>query len=137
MLLNLKNSHKYLQQRTIWLDDLENLLTANRVKRFAFAEKISKIRSEKKNKDAEDNEEEPIVELTNVPRQLLEVWGSFWRDVMISASGSQVPLVNIDRIKNHPVSWQAAWVFLRNSNGYKHRKEYRPHGQVCQSPFAF
>ena len=98
--LNLKNSSKFLKQRATWLDDLEKLLPANRVKRFAYAEKISKIKSKKKRKETEENAEiKSIVELTNVPRQMLEVWSSFWRDVMISASGSQVPLVNIDHTK--------------------------------------
>jgi len=99
--LSLKNSDKFMKQRAAWLNELEKLLPANRVKRFAYAEKISKIKSrKKKRKETEENDEnETIVELTNVPRQLLEVWSSFWRDVMISASGSLVPLVNIDHAK--------------------------------------
>src|SRR3989304_7738063 len=31
--------------------------------------------------------------------QVLEIWGSFWRDVMIAASGSKVSLVNIDKTR--------------------------------------
>ncbi|MFN2216179.1 MAG: ATP-binding protein [Anaerolineales bacterium] len=98
--LSLRNSPDFLKQRENWLNDLASLLPAGRVKRFAYAEKLSKVRISKKKNDEEekDQDNEASLELTNIPRQALETWGSFWRDVMITASGSQVPLVNIDRI---------------------------------------
>jgi DNA polymerase III subunit delta' len=98
--LSLKNSPDFLMQREVWLNDLMKLLPANRVKRFAYAEKLSKTRfPKKKGRDTEeDDENEVSVELSNIPRQVLETWGSFWRDVMIAASGSHVPLVNIDQL---------------------------------------
>ena len=94
--LRLKNSPDFLKLRSKWLDDLEMLLPADRVTRFEYVENLSRSRTNKK-KGISDDEKEANVEVTNIPRQVLELWGSFWRDVMISSSGSQVPLVNIDR----------------------------------------
>lgn len=59
------------------LDDLQKLLSASRVDKFAYAEKLAK------DKDA--------------MRQTLLVWESFWRDVFLSASKADSPLANVDR----------------------------------------
>ena len=53
------------------------LSTATRVDKFAYAEKLVK------DKDA--------------MRNVLLLWLSFWRDVLLCAGGSSVPLANIDR----------------------------------------
>ncbi|UYN92649.1 MAG: DNA polymerase III subunit [Anaerolineales bacterium] len=66
-----------LESRGQWLDALHDLLSANRVKRFAFADKASKDRQQLKN--------------------MLLVWLSFWRDVLVGASGAGVALANVDR----------------------------------------
>ncbi|MEW5940604.1 MAG: DNA polymerase III subunit delta' C-terminal domain-containing protein, partial [Chloroflexota bacterium] len=67
---------KFRQER---LDDLQNLLSASRVDRFAYAEKLAK------EKDA--------------MRQVLLVWQSFWRDVLLRASQADAPLANVDRVE--------------------------------------
>ncbi|MBI4733145.1 MAG: DNA polymerase III subunit delta' [Chloroflexi bacterium] len=59
------------------LDDLQRLLPATRVEKFAYAEKLAK-----------DKE---------TFRNVLFLWLAYWRDVMVSASGSSAPLVNVDR----------------------------------------
>ncbi|KAF0107562.1 MAG: DNA polymerase III subunit delta' [Anaerolineaceae bacterium] len=63
------------------LDDLQRLLSATRVEKFAFAEKLTN-----RKKEAEERF-----------RDTLLIWLSFWRDVLVSASGSSAPLVNVDR----------------------------------------
>lgn len=75
--LRLQAHGALLEQRREWLATAEALLPAGRVERFAFAEKASKDRQELK--------------------QLLLVWLSFWRDVMVAAAGAQLPLHNYDR----------------------------------------
>jgi len=66
-----------LRQRAAWLEAGEQLLYANRVQRFAFADAASKNR-----KDLRD---------------LLLVWLSFWRDVVIRNSHSAAPISNPDK----------------------------------------
>jgi len=68
-----------LAQRSEWLDDHQELLRADRVSRFAYADKISK------DKDRF--------------QQALQVWLTFWRDVMLAAAHTDAPLTNIDREK--------------------------------------
>ncbi len=80
--LQLKESPDRLDQRKTWLDDLQSLLPASRVERFAYAESLAKEK--------------------DTLRQALLVWLTYWRDVMlyaggISASGAPAPLVNLDR----------------------------------------
>ena len=65
-----------LQSRAKYLDDLLTLLKANRVARFAYAEELTK------KGDA---------------RQALDLWRTWWRDVLLTASGSTAELVNVDR----------------------------------------
>jgi DNA polymerase-3 subunit delta' len=59
------------------LDDLQKLLSATRVEKFAYAEKLAK-----------DKE---------ILRSVFLLWLAYWRDVMVRASGSSAPLVNVDR----------------------------------------
>jgi DNA polymerase-3 subunit delta' len=66
-----------LMQRFEDLNDLEQLLSANMVQRFAFAEKASKDR--------------------DVLRNVLMTWLSFWRDLVLQSSGSQMAIANVDR----------------------------------------
>ena len=64
------------------LDDLQRLLSATRVEKVAYAEKITNRKNEARER----------------LRETLLIWLSFWRDVMVSASGSHAPLVNVDRL---------------------------------------
>ena len=57
------------------------LLKSTRRERFAYAGRIT----ERKNEAKEHF------------RETLLVWLSFWRDVMLSASGAGAPLANVDR----------------------------------------
>lgn len=66
-----------LEKREEQLNDMQTLLPAPRVEKFSYADKLSK------DKDA--------------MRQTILVWLSYWRDVMLRASGAETPLINIDR----------------------------------------
>lgn len=63
------------------LDDLRRLLSASRVEKFAYAERLT---------DRKRAEQER-------PRETLLLWLSYWRDVLVAASGASAPLVNVDR----------------------------------------
>jgi len=65
-----------MQRRSAVLTELRQLLGASHVTRFAYAEKLSKNR---------DSVSEVLVH-----------WLSYWRDVLLAASGSNVPLANVD-----------------------------------------
>ncbi len=66
-----------LADRAAALDDLRQLLTADRVMRFAYAETLTK-------KDGRT-------------RTTLDLWRTWWRDVLLATSGSTAELVNLDR----------------------------------------
>ena len=66
-----------LEFRGARLDDLQKLLSASRVDKFAYVEKLAKEK--------------------DVMRQVLLVWLSFWRDVLLRAAKADSPLVNLDR----------------------------------------
>jgi len=83
--LSLHNNPAALDQRRGWLDSLQELLPASRRVRFAFAEKLLR----KRGRD--------FAETRQTLRQILQVWLSFWRDILLCAAGSAVPLVNLDR----------------------------------------
>jgi DNA polymerase-3 subunit delta' len=64
------------ERRQSWLEELVRLLPASRVERFTFAEIAVK------EKDNLEN--------------MLSIWSSFWRDVVLAASGSSVQITNLD-----------------------------------------
>ncbi len=66
-----------LERRASILSDLRSLLGASRVARFAHAEKLAKSKD------------------TLAP-ETLSHWLSYWRDVLLVASGAQSPLSNVD-----------------------------------------
>ena len=66
-----------LEKREERLNDLQTLLPASRVEKFAYADKLSK--------DKEGM------------RQVILIWLSYWRDVMLRAAGAETPLINVDR----------------------------------------
>ncbi len=59
------------------LGDLQSLLPAARVDKFAYAEKLARDR--------------------DTMRSVLLLWLSFWHDVLLRAGGASTPLSNIDR----------------------------------------
>ncbi len=75
--LSLLEDEETLAFREEKLNEFANLLSASRVARFAYAEKLAK-----------DKEEF---------RQSLMLWLSLWRDVMLTTAGDAERLVNIDR----------------------------------------
>jgi len=75
--LKLLNDETVLEFRAERLADLGQILSSTRVQKFNYAEKLAK-----------DKE---------VMRQALLVWVSYWRDVLLRASGAAAPIANIDQ----------------------------------------
>lgn len=75
--LRLMENPSLLEKRETRLDDLQSLISASRVEKFAYADKL-----------AGDKE---------AMRQAILVWLSYWRDVMLRAAQAETPLVNVDR----------------------------------------
>ena len=66
-------------RRATWLDDHRQLLQASRVGRFSYVKQYRQ--------DAESL------------REMIQVWQSYWRDVMHTASNAHTPKSNIDRVE--------------------------------------
>ena len=66
-----------LERREERLNDLQSLISASRVEKFSYADKL-----------ARDKES---------MRQAILVWLSYWRDVMLRTAHAATPLVNVDR----------------------------------------
>ena len=64
--------------RAKYLDDLQALLKADRVARFAYAEDLTKK--------------------SDLARDAIDLWRTWWRDVLLANSGSSAELINIDRV---------------------------------------
>ncbi len=62
--------------RTHWLGELVRLLASRRLERFQAAETLAKNRDQL--------------------RQVLLIWLSFWRDLLLCCAGSKAPLTNLD-----------------------------------------
>ena len=84
-----------LQRRAQRLDDLAQLLTAPTPERFRYAERLARN--------------------PGATRETLDTWIGWWRDVLLLASQTEAPLINIDRqaaLKDHarrfPVARSAA-----------------------------
>jgi len=67
---------EHRERRTVWLNDHQRLLSANRIERFHYAENLAKDKTEF--------------------LQILQTWQSFWRDVMLKVSGAQIPISNLE-----------------------------------------
>ena len=65
-----------LEKREERLNDLQTLLSASRVEKFSYADKLAK-----------DKE---------TMRQVILIWLSYWRDVMLRVAQANTPLTNID-----------------------------------------
>lgn len=75
--LRLLEDESLLGQREERLNELQGLISASRVEKFAYAERLSR--------DKESM------------RQTILIWLSYWRDVMLRAARADSPLVNLDR----------------------------------------
>lgn len=75
--LSLIEDESLLETRAERLNDLQGLISASRVEKFAYAEKLSK------DKEA--------------MRQAILIWLSYWRDVMLRSAQAETPLINVDR----------------------------------------
>ena len=73
----LLESESLLAEREERLNDLQQLISASRVEKFNYADKLSK------DKDS--------------MRRVVLIWLSYWRDVMLRTAHADTPLVNIDR----------------------------------------
>lgn len=111
-LLAAKNRIQIMEERTQWLDELGMLLSSNRLERFNYAERISRPRGKKseatngetkeqgKPSEDENGSNKPkLAKNREEVRHLISLWSSYWRDVMLTASGAGVELVNIDRVE--------------------------------------
>lgn len=79
--LRLMQDKEILAFRANRLEDLQILLKSNRRERFAYAERLTDRKNEAKERF----------------RETLLLWLSFWRDVMLCASGAEAPFANVDR----------------------------------------
>ncbi|MCI0549830.1 MAG: DNA polymerase III subunit [Anaerolineae bacterium] len=75
--LRLIEDDSLLDTREERLNELQNLISASRVQKFAYADKLSK------DKDS--------------MRHTILIWLSYWRDVMLRTAQAETPLVNVDR----------------------------------------
>jgi DNA polymerase-3 subunit delta' len=75
--LQLIENGALLDKREERLNDLQSLISASRVEKFVYADKLSR------DKDA--------------MRQAILIWLSYWRDVMLRSVQAETPLVNVDR----------------------------------------
>lgn len=76
--IQLHQNQEQVLQRQVWLDEHMQLLNANRVGRFEYAENLAK--------DKENL------------RDGLQFWIGLWRDVLIRAAGTDLPMTNPDRV---------------------------------------
>jgi len=74
---HLLESETTLEERDTRLNDLQTLVSASRVEKFAYAEKLSKDK--------------------DMMRQVVLIWLSYWRDVMLRTAHAETPLINVDR----------------------------------------
>lgn len=75
--MRMQQAPELLDSRQEWLDTQAQLLQTGRVERFHFAEKAARDRTRL--------------------RQMLALWQSYWRDVLLAVSSARVPFTNIDR----------------------------------------
>ena len=81
--LRLVREPELLERRKQWLDDLLGLLGAKRREKLAYAASKFYSRDERG-------------EVRDTLREALSWWLTFWRDVLLSSSGVDSPLTNLD-----------------------------------------
>jgi len=74
--IRLFEDHRLLEQRQAWLDDLVDMLSTSRRERFAF---VREVVDDKERLQGE-----------------LQVWLTFWRDVLLCVAGLHETLTNLD-----------------------------------------
>ena len=77
--IKLDRDQNLMEQRVQWLDEQQQLLMDNRIKRFNYARKAAK-------------EKDELI-------HQLQVWLSYWRDVLLHAMKATSPLTNQDRLQ--------------------------------------
>ena len=75
--LRLIENESLLNTREERLNELQNLIAASRVQKFAYADKLAR------DKDS--------------MRHTILIWLSYWRDVMLRTAQAETPLINVDR----------------------------------------
>jgi DNA polymerase-3 subunit delta' len=75
----LQNEPELLDKRNKWIADLKKMISATRADRFNYAEILAKDK-----------------ETLN---EVLQVWLSFWRDVLVVSIDAPLPLTNLDQDK--------------------------------------
>jgi len=100
----LLTDEELMSHRLNRLEELKAMLKSSRVERFALAEKLAGTKCD--HKHVEENETIKLSEKEKrqlasvvsrcVLRKTYPIWLSFWRDVMLKASGAAVPVTNID-----------------------------------------
>ena len=75
--LRLVEDATLLEKREEQLNDLQHLIAASRVQKFAYADKLSKDK--------------------DFMRHTILIWLSYWRDVMLRTAQAATPLINVDR----------------------------------------
>jgi len=99
--LKLLNDEDALEIRAERLADMEQLLSSTRVQKFNYAEKMAR------DKDA--------------MRQTLLLWLSYWRDVLLCASGATASIANVD--KNETITSMAQALELQGTRRIVHDLE--------------
>jgi DNA polymerase III subunit delta' len=77
--IHLLEDKSLLEFRAQRLDDLQRLLSSSRVDKFSYAEKLAKEK--------------------DVMKQVLPLWLSFWRDVLLRTAKADTPMANMDRVE--------------------------------------
>jgi DNA polymerase-3 subunit delta' len=77
--VKLDQEPEHLALRVAWLDEQRQLISDGRVARFKYAADISK-----------DKEQF---------REVLQVWLSYWRDMLMYTARADTPIINLDRVE--------------------------------------
>jgi DNA polymerase III subunit delta' len=77
--VRMHNDETALEERAHKLDDLLMLVSASRVQRFAYAEKLAREGT------------------TDQIQATLDLWVSMWRDVLLASAQASAPFTNLDR----------------------------------------
>lgn len=75
--LRVVEDESLLERREERLNELQTLISASRVEKFAYADRLAR------DKDA--------------MRQAVLIWLAYWRDVMLRSAQAEMPLINVDR----------------------------------------
>ena len=82
--LRMQTDPAFMEKRRRYLDDLLELQQSSLRDRFAYADRVTHYKSGEREETKEDL------------RTQIEIWLSFWRDVLLIATNTEVPLGNPD-----------------------------------------